>query len=410
MLQILKFQDSDLKILSADWVIPVKGGPIPGGAVVFDSQCIRFVGPSQEAMALFPEAYMTRLPGKTILPGLINAHCHLDNSYLANKLLLSPGETFFDWISRLLSEQANFSLETKNEAALKGVSQLMKSGTAAVGDITHGPFTVQALDESGMEAVFFHEITGFLPEEAEKIYEEKLDSIVGLKRGSPLRHFAAPHSPYSVSRELLKKIAADRSRTSFHLAESRDEAQFLERGHPKMEKILKSLGKWNPGWKPPGLSPVRYFNEMGLLHPNALAVHMVWVEEKDYPVLEQTKPNICLCIRSNERLKNGLPPVLGYLDMGINLCLGTDGLGSNEDLSLLNEMRHVKKRFPGLKDEAIVGMGTMGGAIALGLEKRLGTLEPGKQGKFTIVDYGEDAKYPYSFLAKPNADKSEKNK
>lgn len=388
----------DLKILSADWVIPVKGDPIPGGAVAIESGLIRFAGTSQEAASLFPGAHTTRLNGKRILPGLINAHCHLDNCFLADKLSLSPEETFFDWIARMISEQERHSLETKKKAALQGISQLVKSGTVAIGDITHDPFTAPALEEAGLEAVFFHEAIGFLPEEAERVYEEKLEAMTALKKTSKSEHFISPHSPYSVSRDLLKKIASRSSRVSFHLAESRDEVEFLKKGHPKMEAILKSMGKWDLSWKPPGVSPVRYFNEIGLLHPKAVAVHMVRVEERDYPVLEQAKPNICLCIRSNERLRNGLPPVHDYLDMGMNLCLGTDGLGSNDDLSILNEMRHVKKRFPDLKDEAIVRMGTMGGAAALGLEEKFGALEPGKSSRLAVVDSGENAGDPYSFL------------
>lgn len=391
-------QSSRLKILSADWVIPVKGDPIPSGAVAIESGRIRFAGPYQEAAALFPGAHTTRLAGKTILPGLVNAHCHIDNCFLAGKLPLSRKETFFDWIAGVISEQAKRSLETKKKAALQGISQLINSGTAAIGDITNDPFTAMAIEKSGLEAVFFHEATGFLPEEAERIYEEKRKAIANLKKNSKYGHFISPHSPYSVSLDLLKKIASRRNRASFHLAESRDEVEFLKKGHPRMEAVLKSLGKWDQRWKPPGISPVRYFNEIGLLHPNAVAVHMVWVEKMDYPILERAKPNICLCVRSNEKLKNGLPPVRDYLDMGMNICLGTDGLGSNDDLSILNEMMHVKKRFPDLKDEAIVRMGTLGGAIALGLEEKLGALEPGKSSQLAVVNSGKNADNPYSFF------------
>lgn len=386
---------SKLQTLSADWIIPVKGDPIPGGCVVCDAHSVLFVGTVSDATSLYPETQVIRHSGKVILPGLVNAHCHLNHSCLNGRIPMEATDTFFDWIEKVIAEQVSDS--EKDTAAQEGVSQLTGSGTAAVGDIVTDDFTVPLLEKSGLSGVFFHETVGFNPEEADKIYAEKLMLIAGLQKSAAFQHFIAPHSAYSVSRPLLEKIAQTGMPTSFHLAESKDESVFLKKGHPKMEKILTSLGKWDPHWKPPGLSPVQYFHETGLLHEKSLAVHMVWVEEKDYPFLEKTKPNICLCPRSNHRLNNGYPPVKDYLGMGLNLCLGTDGLGSNEDLSILNEMKYLKKILPDLEEQKIVRMGTLGGALALNLENRLGTIEAGKMKNFAIVDNGNSA-HPYSFL------------
>ncbi len=387
-----------LQCLSAGWIIPVAENPIRDGSIVSDLNSVLFVGPSREALARYPHAEKVRFPGKTVLPGLINAHCHLNHCYLKSLLPLTKRETFFDWIAKVISKDTGTSEEEIQKAALKGVQQLRENGTAAVGDITSDSFTISFLEDAGLAAVCFLEVVGFVPEEAETIYQENLSLPDNLKKPAKFPCYISPHSPYSVSRDLLARIARTRSRVSFHLAESEDEVEFLKKGHGKMEELLKSLGKWDPAWKPPGISPLRYFHEIGLLHEKAIAVHMVWVEEEDYPVLDKTKPNICLCPRSNDRLNNGLPPVYDYQKMGINLCLGTDGLGSNNDLSILNEMKYLKKCFPKLEDKVILRMGTLGGAIALGLEKKLGTIEPGKGNKFAIVDSGETGEGPYSFL------------
>jgi len=390
-----------LRALTADWVLPVTSPPIREGSVVLGRESIRFVGSSLEAGERFPEAERIALPGRIILPGLVNAHCHLDNCFLQNKLPLSPKGGFVDWLRRLIALQEGISAEEKKKMAASGLAQIRESGTAALADITHDPYTLALLEQTEIEAVCFHEIVGFLPAEADAIYREGRTLVAGIQGASPFQHLLAPHSPYSVSRELLERIALGQPRVTFHLAESREEVEFLRQGHPAMEGILKSLGKWDPRWTPPGISPVRYFDEIGLLHPRAIAVHMVWVKEEDYPVLERTRPSICLCIRSNDRLHNGRPPVRDYLKIGMNLCLGTDGLGSNEDLSVLNEMRYVKKRFPGLRDEKILEMGTLGGAKALGLAQRFGSLEPGKSAQIAIIDRGSD-KGPYAFLQEEN--------
>ncbi|MBI5187151.1 MAG: amidohydrolase family protein [Nitrospinae bacterium] len=389
---------TELKRLSARWIIPVKGDPIPNGCIVTHSQSVQFIGSIEEASSRFPEAERIHHPGKAILPGLVNAHCHLDNGFLKNQITLPHDETFFDWIRKVIATQRVIPHDKKKEGMVQGVAQLKESGTVAVGDITHDPFTLSLLREAGLAAVCFHEVVGFLPEEAEDIYRDKRECLAKFGKSPGLTHYISPHAPYSASRELLRKIAEGRERVAFHLAESRDEVEFLQRGNKKMEEILKALGKWDENWKPPGLSPIRYFHEAGLLHHRAVAVHMVYVAEEDYPILEETKPNICLCPRGNTRLKNGLPPVRAYREMGLNLCLGTDGLGSNEDLSLLNEMRYLKKCFPDLEDAAIVRMGTVGGAVALGLEERFGVIEPGKADKFLIVDCAGEEEGPYSFL------------
>ncbi len=380
---------------SADWILPVVKDPIKNGAVVSSQDSILFVGDAGEASTLYPEAEKIHHAEKSILPGLVNAHCHLNHCTLKNRLPLRDDETLFDWIGKVISEKTETSEDEKIRATLEGIQQCKESGTVALADIITEPFVLSLLEEPDLTTVCFHETTGFLPEQAEAIFLERLSYLEELQRRSAMEHFLSPHSPYSISRELLEKIARTGSRTSFHLAESREEVEFLKKGHPKMEQILKSLGKWDLKWKPPGLSPVRYFYDVGLLRENSLAVHMVCVGEEDYPVLEKSKPNIALCLRSNTHLRNGLPPVRDYLELGLNLCLGTDGLGSNEDLSLLNEMQYVKKCFPDLDDAVILQMATLGGAKALGLEEQFGSLEPGKSGKFMVVGCEGG---PYGFL------------
>ncbi|MBF0275292.1 MAG: amidohydrolase family protein [Nitrospinae bacterium] len=386
----------NVKILSADWVLPVSSEPIKKGAIAVINNLIEDVDCQENIVQKYPGAFIEVYEGKVILPGFINSHTHLDFSLYQNQLKMKNNETFFDWIDRVISLQPKTTLEMRKKGAVEGVKQITMSQTAVVGDITHNPFSCTMLQESGLSGVCFHELSGFLPEMAESLMNAACEAIKEIST-SNFNHVVVPHSPYAVSEKLLKMLGKKGGLTSFHLAESKDETTFLLKGEAKMKKIMEGLGKWNRNWKPPKVSPVKYFFDLGLLHEKSLAVHMVEVKEKDYPLLEQSKTNICLCPRSNLWLKNGLPPAKDYIDLGLNVCLGTDGLGSNDDLNIINEMKAFKKFFPEIPDKTIVEMTTINSAKSLELQKNFGSLEKGKKPSFAFMDI-LDKENPYSFF------------
>jgi len=386
------------KILSADWILPVSSAPVKNGSIVFDDEKILYIGSYVESVQTFPNAIKADLPGKVIIPGLVNPHTHLDFSLYKDQLVMQKDETMFDWIKRVVDLQPVTTIEMRKAGAIEGIKEMQEEKIALIGDIVHDPFSAELLEKEKFQGVCFHELSGFLPDKAKGLFLEARETVNRLSGHSEnFAHYMAPHSPYAVSEELLKLIAQERQRTCFHLAESQDEVTFLKQGEPRMQKIMENLGKWDDNWQAPGCSPVRYFAALGLLHEKSIAVHMVHVEEKDYAILQATKPNICLCPRSNVWLNNGLPPAEAYLALGLNVCLATDGLGSNHDLSMLNEMRFFKKQFPKVDAATVLSMGTLNGAKALGMNKHFGALEVGRLNRMTLVS-NPDRSNPYSFL------------
>jgi cytosine/adenosine deaminase-related metal-dependent hydrolase len=144
-------------------------------------------------------------------------------------------------------------------------------------------------------------------------------------------------------------------------------------------------GRWDPSWSPPGVSPVRYLDGLGFLDDRTLCVHVVHVDAEDIAILRERGTPVCLCPRSNARLGVGRAPARRLFDAGLTVALGTDSLASSEDLDTFAEMRALRDQNPALSPEEVVRTATLNGAIALGLEKALGSLAPGKSARFIGV-------------------------
>ena len=170
-----------------------------------------------------------------------------------------------------------------------------------------------------------------------------------------------------------------------HLAESRAELDFLAKGNGFFRDLLKSRGRWLEDFCPPGPSPVAYLHELDFLGPRTLAVHGVWLEEPDCRLLAQSGTWLVLCPRANRYTGAGVPPVDRLLQAGVNLALGTDSLAGNWDLNLFGEMRWLHRNFPAYPGDLWLRLGTLNGAAALGRDRDLGSLEPGKQAALGFV-------------------------
>ncbi|MBI4531981.1 MAG: amidohydrolase family protein, partial [Candidatus Latescibacteria bacterium] len=152
------------------------------------------------------------------------------------------------------------------------------------------------------------------------------------------------------------------------------------------------VGRWvgeesggEGGWSPPGMTPVRYLDQLGLLRPRTIVVHAVCVDDDDVLLLSERGVSVCLCPRSNLRTGVGPPPVRKLVAAGVHTALGTDSLASNGDLDLRKEMAALSGVAPDLPSSAILRMATLGGARALGFDHRIGSLEPGKEARLIAI-------------------------
>ena len=366
--------------LKARYVFPVAGEPIPGGVVT-----IR--GPRIVAVGHRPEAGEVRdLRNVAILPGLINAHTHLEFSNLAEPLG-EPGVPLADWVGEVVRFRQS-DRYAPGQAVRLGLQECLASGTTALGEIAQvgwqaGPF------ETGMpDATVFLEWIGLT---AERMAQNRIEAERHLAvASSGWRPGLSPHAPYSVHPALVHRAVAlsaeRRVPVAMHLAESREEIELLGSARGPLRGFLEDLGIWNPAIFPPGRRPLDYLRALAEAH-RALVVHGNYLDDEEIAFLAEHRDTMTVvyCPRTHAFFGHAEHPLPGLLSAGARVALGTDSRASSPDLSLLAEMRFVARRFPQIARRVVLSLGTRGGARALGRDHELGTLEPGMLADLAVV-------------------------
>jgi aminodeoxyfutalosine deaminase len=336
-----------------------------------------------------------------LLPGLVNSHCHLELSWLAGKVPL-PSD-FVPWVAALVEARAAETPAAVCAAAAVAIHGLEEGGTVAVGDVSNTLAHLGLLGASSLVAVVFYEILGWDPElapEALRRADRRLEAV-GWRPSPNVEVRLAAHAPHSVAPALFKALRQRGGVSALHLAESPSETRFLRDGDDAWEDFLRKRAGETP-FTPPGVSPVRYVADLGLLHPGLVAAHCVQVDATDRKTLARAGVHVALCPRSNRSLEVGVAPVPEMLADGVRLCLGTDSLASTPTLELLDDAAALRQAFPALDAAAIVRMATAGGAEALGFAD-LGTIAPGKRAAFAFVPMAKPTDRPLECLVSGDA-------
>ncbi|MFO8033166.1 MAG: amidohydrolase family protein [Desulfohalobiaceae bacterium] len=314
-------------------------------------------------------------------PGLINAHTHLELSHLQGRTQLGQG--FEPWVQSLIKLPLS---GVEPEILQSTLLQLGQNGTICVGDISsHNPRQVLAqLQGSGLEYLLFLEFLGFSALKSRQLQWPK-----GLNPKKQKQLSLSGHALYSTHPGTLQ-LAKDwtlRNKRPFalHLAEHAGEVELLATGRGGLAELLK--GALLPeDYVPPGMSPVRFADSLGLLDGQTLAVHCVHLSPQDLEILQERGCYVCLCPRSNNNINVGRAPWEKMLQAGMPLCLGTDSLASNQDLDLWSEAEHLLRyKQIEIKLPDLLRFMTMNPARILGLERSLGSLQPGKRAAFSLV-------------------------
>ena len=385
-------------LLTADFVVPVSSEPISNGAVVVDGGRIIDIGTSGEIEAAYPDFQKIRKPNSIILPGFVNAHTHLELSWTKGKI--QGFEDFTGWLERLITLKAGgIDQDLVEDSMRMGLRDVIESGVTTVGEISSLDFGGrEMLKNSGMRIIAFLElfdrVSPRLPSlefQSEDLYEER----------------PFPHAPYSCGPELLDAVFAcareNAIAAGIHLGESPDEVDFLKNLPNGFErKIFPLIGK-EPFERPVAETPTRYID--GFLRGGDVrlsAVHMVQVVAEDMEIVRSADIGIILCPRSNVFLRVGEPNLRQMFDYE-RVGLGTDGLSSNSDLDFFREIRSLHDIVveQGIRQSArlAVYFATLGGAKALFIEEKTGSLEIGKSADIICVDCeGEIASDPYSCI------------
>lgn len=388
-----------MRILAASWVVPVDGPPIRDGRVAVEGGRVAWVGSPEDAGE--PEGERIDLGEGILLPGLVNSHCHLELSWLAGTIPL-PSE-YVPWVSAVVAARATETPGVTDAATAEAIRSLEEGGTVGVGDVSNVLAHLGLLGASGLRAVVFHELLGWDPELAPEVLRraDRRLEVVGWNPSPNVEVRLAAHAPHSVAPALFRALRQRGGVAAIHLAESPAETRFLREGDEAWSAFLRERAG-DVAFTPPGLSPVRYVADLGLLHPGLVAAHCVHVDAGDRKMLARAGVHVAVCPRSNRSLEVGVAPVPDMLADGVRLCLGTDSLASAPSLDLLDDAAALRREFPSLDAGAIVRMATAGGAEALGFSD-LGSIAPGKRAALAFVPTDRHTDRPLELLVSGEA-------
>jgi cytosine/adenosine deaminase-related metal-dependent hydrolase len=371
----------------AAWLLPIAEPPIRDGWIAVDRGRVVALGR--------PAPGDTRserdLGSVAVLPGLVNAHTHLELSYLRDEV--PPASDLVTWIRGVVAAQRQRSNPASAEivkSIQSAIDEAVACGTALVGDISNTLVTFGPLTRSPLAAVVFYELIRFSGVDADRTVEHAARQLDALIPTDLVRTSLAAHAPYSVGPLVFRAIrrAIDRdplAPCSVHLSESAEEVEFIQTGGGPWRRFLEEVQAWDPTWVPPGVSPVQFLDDCGFLDRRVLAVHGVQMSPADLEKLAARGATVVTCPRSNGHTGAGAPPLDEFYASGVRVAVGTDSLASAPDLNVFAELATMRALAPSVPAAALLESATRQGATALGFESEFGTIEPGKRARLIAV-------------------------
>lgn len=367
-------------ILRARVVVPISRPPIEDGAVLVSGNRIAQVGSWRDFSA--SDAEVIDLGETILMPGLINAHCHLDYTDMAG--LMPPQKSFTDWIRLMLATKASWNYSEYAESWIHGAHMLEKTGTTTVADFEAVPELLPDVwSSTPLRVISLLEMTGVKSRrDPRAILQDNVDHILTLP-GGRCRPGLAPHAPYSTPPELLR-LTANMARQrhwplSIHVAESMQEFEMFSKGRGVMCDWLKRNGRdmSDCGER----SPLQHLDRYGVLAENCVAVHVNYLADGDAKLLARRKASVAHCPRSHAYFRHEEFPYNTFTRAKVNVCLGTDSLATvykkprqTVRLNMFDEMQAFAGKFPRVSPEMILRMATVNGALALGMEGEAGEI------------------------------------
>jgi aminodeoxyfutalosine deaminase len=371
-------------IVRARSVMTMDGPPIDNGTVAVSGDRIIDVGEFSEVSTRHLGEEIIDLGEQALLPGLINAHCHLDYTCLRDKI--APQKSFTDWICAINAHKAKLSPDDYVSSINDGFAEAKRFGTTTIANLTAFPELISRT-EASIRTWWFGELIDVRdPSRATEIVDLAVEKLKSTKRWG-----LAPHAPFTASATLYRRceeVARNEDiLLTTHLAESREEMSMFRGGNGELYDFLKSIGREMIDCG--GATPIQQFLVDASL-PDWILIHLNEVSEHDFKVLRQLArtSHIVHCPRSHKYFGHSSFQFGKLRDLGFNICLGTDSLASNDDLSLFAEMRGFQKEFPDVWQEEILKMATLNPARALGQEKALGKIRQGFVADLIAVPFG----------------------
>lgn len=376
--------DKPTLILRARAVLPIWRPPIEDGAVVLSGDRIIALG-DWKAVNASHTAPVHDLGETILLPGLVNAHCHLDYTHMAG--LFPPRKSFCDWIKLITTEKSHWTFSDYAESWIDGAKSLLRTGTTTVADIEAVPELLPDVwTTTPLRVLSFLEMTGVHSRRnPDRILDETLRTIQSL-RHERSRAGLSPHAPYSTTGRLLRRSAAAARKRKLcvttHITESATEFEMFKHASGEMfawlqrnERDMSDCGRG---------SPIQHLARQRLLGPHLLAVHVNYLASGDARLLAEKKVSVVHCPRSHDFFGHDDFPFRKLASAGVNICLGTDSLATvritrrnKPELNLFREMQAFANHHLTVPEHKIVKMATMNAARALGLAGQIGEINIG---------------------------------
>ncbi len=323
--------------------------------------------------------------GKLAMPGLINAHTHAYMSLFRN---YADDQAFWDWLENVLGVEEGLTEEDSYWGTLLGIMEMLRTGTTCFVDMNiksaqgvktgERSASVGAAYESGMRAIITRGLSGEANSEESLWKYGQVVSEIDLFQGEERVNFwMGPHAPYSCMKDYLEKLTATAKKynigNNIHLSESESEVENMIKDH--------------------GVTPIKYVEDIGVFDVPTIAAHCVNATEDDMDIFIKHGVSVALNPKSNMKLGNGFAPAEKMLEKGVNLCLGTDGPGSNNTQNMFAEMNTAALIYKGANKKAqcisaqdVLKFATVNGAKAIGKEGQIGEIKEGALADIIILD------------------------
>ncbi len=384
-------------ILRARYVLPMDQLPIEDGAIVIDGDSVIAVGKAAEIRAAHP-GEVRDLGERVLAPGLINAHCHLDLTRLRGEVEWRG--SFIEWVLQLVAAKTFHSEKDFLSAFSMGLEHLARSGTTTIVDITSMPSILHQILPTKLRVWWCLELMDFNRSDgAPALVTEALEFMAAhpnVRGGFGL----SPHAPYTASAELYRlcgRYARERNVLfTTHLAESQEEDDMIRRGTGAMYDYFVRAARDMKDCK--RIGPAQLLAEYGVLGPNCLVAHANCLTPLDMALLKQTGTHVVHCPKTHRFFQRGTPLLSTLRDLGINVCLGTDSMASNDTLNMLDEMQTLARVFPRMSAQALLEMATLHPAKALNQPEKLGRIAPGAWADLIAAPLQEAGGDPYEAI------------
>jgi cytosine/adenosine deaminase-related metal-dependent hydrolase len=393
-------------IYSARWVLPIASRAIENGAVAVAGETIVGVGARDDLVARFPHAVATDFGTSVLLPGLVNAHSHLELTVMRG-FLESEENDFFAWLRKLTVARLALTAEDLFASAACGAIEAARAGITCVGDSSSAAAqSMKALREIGLRGIVYQESFGPDP----RLADENVSKLGGhlsemrALESANVRAGVSPHAPYTVSApqlELISRLALDEKvPLMMHAAESEAERLFLRDGAGSFAEGLRARGI---DCRAHEISTIEYLARHGVMETRPLLAHCITVSDADIEMIRSAGAGVAHCPKSNAKLRHGRAPFAKLLAADLNAGLGSDSVASNNNCDILEEARFatllarvdrgssptvregVSRSDAPVTAEQALFAATLGGARALGLDSQIGSLAEGMQADLIAV-------------------------